>query len=88
MLSDESSSCRVCGLELREAPWGMDGTTPLFDYCPCCGVEFGYQDSTPISARSYRDAWIARGTVWADPDERPTGWDLDEQLAHVPSSFR
>jgi hypothetical protein len=88
MPSDDFMRCRVCGLELREPPWGFDGTTPLYDYCPCCGVEFGYQDATPAGARRFREAWVASGAEWAGPDERPTGWDLGAQLEHVPAAFR
>ena len=88
MHSEDLFRCRVCGLDLREPPWGIDGETPLYDYCPCCGVEFGYQDATPVGARAFRAQWISAGAAWADQAERPTNWMLDEQLEHVPASFR
>jgi hypothetical protein len=78
----------VCGLELPDPPWGIDGRTPLFDNCPCCGVEFGYQDATPAGARRYREQWIARGAPWSEPDQRPAGWSLEQQLRDVPAPFR
>ncbi|WP_407906848.1 hypothetical protein [Escherichia coli] len=43
--------CRVCGAEQPEAPWGDDGETPTYDICNCCGVEFGYEDSTVQSIK-------------------------------------
>ena len=84
----EEARCRVCGLELREPPWGFDGTTPLFDFCPCCGAEFGYQDASPTGARNHRAKWLSAGAQWASPDERPHHWDMDEQLEHVPLPYR
>jgi len=66
----------------------MEGTTPLYDYCPCCGVEFGYQDATLLGARNFRAKWLAGGAEWASPDERPSGWHLEDQMEHVPSAFQ
>ena len=42
---DELMLCRVCGWKQETAPWGGDGQTASFLICPCCGVEFGYEDS-------------------------------------------
>jgi hypothetical protein len=80
--------CRVCGLRLDDPPWGFDGKTPLFEYCPCCGVEFGYQDATPIGARKYREGWLSGGAAWDQPTEKLVRWDPAEQLRHVPEAFR
>jgi hypothetical protein len=80
--------CRVCGLYLDDPPWGSDGHTPLYDFCPCCGVEFGYQDATPAGARKFRDAWLAGGANWDQSERRPEHWDAKDQLAHVPEGFR
>jgi hypothetical protein len=38
--------CRVCGLDQQSPPWGVDGKSPTYAICDCCGVEFGYEDST------------------------------------------
>jgi len=80
--------CRVCGLDLPEPPWGVDGRTPSYEYCPCCGVEFGYRDATPFAARNFRRAWLKAGAIWTDADERPCCWDLVSQLSDVPEEFR
>lgn len=48
-------NCRVCGLHIDDLPWGQDGNSPTYDICPCCGVEFGYEDYTAESARRYRE---------------------------------
>ena len=88
MSSDEKNRCRVCGLLLESPPWGDDGQTPLFEYCPCCGVEWGYPDATPEGARSFREKWLQRGGEWDSPDLRPSDWDRDKQLAAIPADYR
>jgi hypothetical protein len=80
--------CRVCGLKLEDPPWGLDGETPLYEYCPCCGVEFGYQDASALGARTFREKWLASGAEWSEPKEKPPDWDLVKQLEHVPEAFR
>jgi hypothetical protein len=84
---DPQLHCRVCGFQLLDPPWGEDGCTPTFEYCPCCGVEFGYQDSTPSSTRRYRKQWITRGMPWDLEDAKPDQWDSASQLKHIPIDF-
>jgi hypothetical protein len=79
--------CRVCGWRLERPPWGSDGRTPSFETCPCCGVEFGYQDFTPLGATRYRKLWVKAGARWAQPHKRPTDWDLEPQMEQVPLDF-
>ena len=87
-LSDELSSCRVCGLLFVEPPWGSDGKTPSYEFCSCCGVEFGYQDSLPSGAQAFRRKWLADGAHWREPAMKPIEWRLDEQLQNVPTRFK
>jgi hypothetical protein len=88
MLNNNLYNCRVCGLRLDDPPWGDDGRTPLYEYCPCCGVEFGYQDSSPLGAKSYREKWVNDGAKWSEPAEMPPNWGLVAQLEQVPEEFR
>jgi len=88
MPSDEAYYCRVCGLRLDEPPWGADGRTPLYEHCPCCGVEFGYQDATRTGAKRFRAEWLASGARWDDPARKPPDWDVTQQLESVPEAFR
>jgi len=80
-------NCRVCGLEQPEPPWGEDGNTPSFNICPCCGVEFGYEDSTLITIRRYRDLWLENGAKWSVPKATPLKWNIEEQLRHIPQEY-
>jgi len=79
--------CRVCGYELLEPPWGEDSRSPTWDFCPCCGTEFGYQDCTPMSARRMRENWISSGMKWSEPAKKPANWDFDRQRANIPDGF-
>ena len=79
--------CRVCGLYIQDLPWGEDGSSPTYEICACCGVEFGYEDSTLESIRKYRKEWIDGGAVWFESSEKPPSWNLAKQLKNVPSMF-
>ena len=81
-----ASVCRVCGFDGDEF-YDASGA-PTFAICDCCGAESGYQDATPEAARSHRRRWTAGGTPWRVPGERPTDWNLNEQLARVPAEYR
>ena len=87
MHSSDIYHCRVCGLRLDDPPWGDDGRTPLYEFCPCCGVEFGYQDATPLGAKKHREQWLKAGAKWREPTEQPPDWDPVAQLEHVPAGF-
>lgn len=75
--------CRVCGLKQSDKPWGDDNKTPTFEICDCCGVEFGYEDSTPQGINNYRQKWIETGAKWMNPNEKPDDWNLEVQLAEI-----
>lgn len=78
--------CLVCGLDLRgidDPPWGAGGTDPTYSFCPCCGVEFGYQDSSLKGIRRWRERWL-QANEWDQPHMRPVDWSLDRQLAQLP----
>ncbi|MFA6060323.1 MAG: hypothetical protein WC756_19135 [Taibaiella sp.] len=81
-------NCRVCGLYIEDAPWGIDGQCPTYEYCPCCDVEFGYQDYTLESTKKFRQEWLDNGAKWAMPKIKPENWDLIEQMKNIPEEFR
>ena len=80
--------CRVCGLDYDASPWGPDGQSPDHSICECCGVEFGYEDYTPDSARQYRAKWLASGAAWFYPKIKPLNWQLEVQLQLVPPRYQ
>lgn len=84
----EMHACRVCGFCNETPPWGLTGKIPTYEYCPCCGVEFGNQDYTLESIRMFRDAWLNKGGVWDEPKERPQDWDLHKQMRNIPDEYR
>ena len=86
-MANDLLRCRVCGLPQKEPPWGEDGNTPNFEICPCCGTEFGYEDTTLSGVLRARDRWISGGAVWFSSKLRPPEWDLEDQLIHVPDGF-
>jgi hypothetical protein len=79
----DSMHCRVCGLRQLEPPWGEDGQTPNYDYCPCCGIEFGYQDTSAVGVARARRKWVESGYLWSDPTAKPAGWGPQEQLRNA-----
>lgn len=88
MQTEYKYNCRVCGLRQDEPIWGEDGNSPSYDICPCCGVEFGYGDTTIDNCKAIRKDWIAKGMKWSFPEEKPSNWSWDEQKKHIPPKYR
>lgn len=76
-------ACQVCGYEPAEPPWGADGTSPSFDFCPCCGVEWGYQDASPLGIEMFRTAWLGAGAPWRDASEPRDGLTVAVRLSRI-----
>lgn len=87
-MTSENLFCRLCGYKHESAPWGTDGKSPDYAFCPCCGVEAGYGDCTAQAARKWRQEWLAKGANWDDPKEKPANWNAKEQLKNVPAPFQ
>jgi len=80
--------CRVCGLDQGEPIWGKDGQCPTYAICSCCGVEFGYGDTSRDNCRTVREYWLnEEGAKWRYPENEPKIWSLDEQLKNIPVEF-
>ena len=73
--------------DLGGPPYGPRLGAPSYDVCDCCGIEFGFDDEpgagSGVSFTEYRRDWIAGGCEWFDPQKRPPGWSLEEQLQVV-----
>jgi hypothetical protein len=87
MLNSDIYYCRVCGFRLQDPPWGDDGKSPSYDFCSCCGVEFGYGDASIIAIKTRREKWITSGANWDEPKLRPVNWNLEDQLQNVPKEY-
>jgi hypothetical protein len=72
--------CPVCGYDRLSRPPYNDGGGASFEICPCCGVQFGYQDcGFPHAA--LRRIWLAGGGPWhSDFTRPPDGWSALGQL--------
>lgn len=84
----EAYCCRICGLDQDFKPWGEDGETPSFELCGCCGVDFGYEDTSVKHAKQYREEWLRKGAIWISSEEKPANWSLEEQLKQIPSDYK
>lgn len=81
---NERFICKVCGLIQDDPPWGIDGKSPTFNYCDCCGVEFGYGDANEKAVENWRNTWIHSGAKWDRPESMPDGWNIEDQLKNLP----
>ena len=77
--------CPVCVYPLSFHPW--EGDSPSDEICPCCGMQFGYYDSTPGGENDrkaiyneWRQNWINEGVPWRGTQKAPDGWDAHKQL--------
>jgi transcription elongation factor Elf1 len=77
-MSHRRFTCPVCGFPGLEEPPYDDTGAATFGICPCCGVEFGYDDAKRSHAE-LREQWIKAGMKWRQ-DKPPTGWDAKAQL--------
>lgn len=78
--------CRVCGL-YNESPTWENNNIPSHNICPCCGVEFGYEDYSLDWAREYRQKWLQKGATWFNAKQKPSNWDLAQQMKNIPQKW-
>ena len=75
-----SYSCPVCGFAGLYAPPYDEMGCASFDICPCCGTEFGYDDSK-TSHSELRRRWIGAGALWSNRTvNAPPAWDAIRQM--------
>lgn len=75
--------CPCCGFaQLDIEPW--TGDSPSDEICPCCGIQFGYDDMgrrDPLFYAGWRGRWLAEGAPWfSDGRLPPPGWSAQEQV--------
>ena len=77
-MDSKSYVCPVCGCKELLGPPYDDHNDPLYEICPCCGVDFGVQDFE-FSHSELRDCWIKLGMKWRFLPA-PVNWDPLKQL--------
>lgn len=89
MDNNKYDTCRICGFLYPESPpWGKDGNSPTFNFCICCGVEFGYQDVNLQSSIQYRKNWIKAGMKWDSTYiNQPSDWNPLQQMKNIPQEY-
>jgi hypothetical protein len=84
---DDFHCCPVCGYTLGFEPW--HGYSASDDICPCCGIQFGYDDAAGGDMQrrqgvyeQWRQRWIKKGMPWdsAGIEDPPPNWDPRTQL--------
>lgn len=79
------SICRVCGLDYGpDHPTWYSIREASFDICVCCGVQFGYLDTSIETVREFRQEWISNGAKWQDHKACPKEWNVFEQMKAIP----
>ena len=82
--------CPVCGYPGLDEPPYLENEAGSFNICPCCFVEFGFDDGGRqgkdlqdwISVA--QDQWIAQGMRWSSTVTGPPArWDPPGQLANL-----
>ncbi len=79
-------SCPACAFDLDFLPW--DGLFPSDEICPCCGIQFGYDDAAGGDLykrrniyESWKNRWIREGMQWKSIGiPPPINWDPAKQL--------
>jgi hypothetical protein len=78
------NACPVCGYDGMAEPAYDEKGCASFEICPCCGTEFGYDDSL-TKHKELRRKWVAGGSKWWSKSQRPPpGWNPEGQLRNVP----
>jgi hypothetical protein len=87
-IPEEKYFCRVCGLKQTTPPWGENNKSPSFEFCVCCGTEFGYNDATLKAVLTQREKWIKSKFVWFKDSLKPKNWDPITQMKDIPNKFK
>jgi hypothetical protein len=84
-------TCIVCGFnELDEPPYYESGN-PSDEICPCCGIQFGYDDfdaqDKQVFYEQWRNKWILDGCQWFSKGwNPPENWNAKQQINNLINS--
>lgn len=76
-----SKICVVCG-------WADGTILSIGEICPCCGIEWGYEDFALSNVLKERERWIDSGYKWSIENLKPENWSAEEQLKNIPEEYR
>jgi hypothetical protein len=77
----ERNTCPVCGYPELEVPAYDSYGCSSQDICPCCGIQFGYDDAR-TSHEELRRRWLSQGAPWFSAATLPPpNWSATRQLA-------
>jgi len=93
MNSIKNIYCPVCGYDLGFPPW--EGDFPSDEICPCCAIQYGYDDMAggDINKRNMiynerRNLWIKEGMLWKSiGTKQPDNWDPAKQIKNLKKNF-
>ncbi len=85
----QNKYCPACGYHLDFEPWTKD--SPSDEICPCCGIQFGYDDAAgndmeerKLIYERWRNRWIKEGMLWYSQGiSQPQNWNGIEQLRNL-----
>jgi len=80
--------CLVCGYDGLHAPPFDENGVSNQEICPCCGFQFGYDDTRRgVLYEDARKRWVAVGMPWFSQSvNKPRFWDAAIQLRRVDGS--
>lgn len=85
MNSNKQTACPVCELTLDFLPW--DGQSGSYEICPCCFIQFGYDDCAggdPIRRQEIYHAWRSEWIKNGSPKKwRPTKEETLKIIASI-----
>lgn len=85
----EENICPICGYGGLERPAYDEHGYGSQETCPCCGIDFGYEDwvdnkkDLPERWENLRKRWKDAGAKWLIPKMKPKGWKSQEQLKNT-----
>jgi hypothetical protein len=78
-------TCLVCGFSELDVPQYNSHGEPMYNICPCCGFQSGYDDDDRgLTFEEFRKEWLDGGNNWfSSSTSKPLKWDLKEQLKRI-----
>lgn len=73
--------CVVCG-------WTDGQEKELGGICPCCGIEWGYEDVAFDNVLKERQRWVDSKYEWRNQELKPKEWNLEKQQKNIPKEYR